>query len=95
MCSIRGLVLVPVCYFNKLGLGFLDLPVGLALVSWHLLVSLRVLHLEACVGFGLFFNKLGLEILDLPVGLALVSWLLLVSLRVLHLGACVGFGLFF
>ena len=43
-----------------------------------------MLHLGACVGFGLFFNKLGLEILDLPVGLAVVSWLLVVSLHVLH-----------
>ena len=74
---------------------FLDLPVGLALVSWFLLVLLRVLHSGACVRSGLFFNKLGLEVLDLPVGLALVSWHLLVSLRVLHLGACVGSGLFF
>ena len=48
-------MLVPDCFFNKLGLGFLDLPVGLALVSWLLLVSLRVLHLGACVGFGLIF----------------------------------------
>ena len=55
MCSIRGLVLVSVCFFNKLGLEALDLIVGLAMASWLLLVSLRVLHSEACVGFGLIF----------------------------------------
>ena len=48
-------MLVLVCFFNELGLELLDLFVELAMISWLLLVFLRVLHSEACDGFGLFF----------------------------------------
>ena len=54
--------------FNQLGLGVLDLLVGLARVSWLLLVSQLVFHADARLVFCLMVNKNKIGCLGSPCG---------------------------